>query len=141
MDVVPVRLKNAVLRLLAHSKFRAHYAPTQQQVASAAAANLGSSGPPGTPPPVVTQSSAGTPRYSTPPKELQPSSSFGRLPGTAGAANSAAPEGTALSNAGNMFGLMVCGTSTTVHPSHLFCHHHDLITALLLPNSSAPQQG
>jgi hypothetical protein len=118
MDVVPVRLKNAVLRLLAHSKYRQHYLPAAAQPAGAAGgASSGSAsagGGPGTPPqqPLPAPGSAGTPRYATPPKELHPPSSYGRsTPPPGAAAVAAAPESGVLSNAGSLNGLMVCASA------------------------------
>ena len=36
MDIVPVRLKNAVLRIVARSKHRAYYLPQREQTPGAA---------------------------------------------------------------------------------------------------------
>lgn len=101
-DIVPVRLKNAVLRILARSKYRQYYL---QQPAAAAAAAAGGAGP-GTPP-------QGTPQYGGPSPPLKEYSPFGRLPPAAQPAL-AGPETTAFSHPGNMFGLMVCGSVAPV---------------------------
>lgn len=102
-DIVPVRLKNAVLRILGRSKYRQYYL---QQPAAATAGAAGGAAGPGTPP-------QGTPQYggATPPhKDYSP---FGRLPPAA----QPSPQTTAFSHPGNMFGLMVRACFGSVLPS------------------------
>lgn len=98
-DVVPVRLKNAVLRILGRSKYRQYYLQQQQPRVAAVG---GAAGAPGTPP-------QGTPTHSAaaatagPQREYSP---FGRLP-SATQPSHAPPEATAFSHPSNMHGLMV----------------------------------
>lgn len=84
LDIVPVRLRNAVLRILGRSKYRHFYLQQLPPPPGAAAGK-----------PVGIPGQGMPPHPATPPRDYSP---FGR---------SAAPETTALSHPGNMYGLMV----------------------------------
>ncbi|BDA40427.1 Syndetin [Coccomyxa sp. Obi] len=99
-DIVPVRLKNAVLRILGRSKYRQYYL----QQTPGAAGTPGAGNAPGGAASPGGPSQGAVAQYSgiTPTKDYSP---FGRLPSAAQPV-AMSPQSTAFSHPGNMYGLM-----------------------------------